>query len=102
MDSLKTTSPSVITSRVAQNQFLDIKSQHADLVTGIGNQKARVDSLMQQRDQQKAMEMQNKQTMETEIQKEKMTADTSAQKNAMDFALKQSELDIKRAALMET
>lgn len=91
--------PAVITSRVARNEFEKIKSAHADILTGMGMQQSRNEALTQQKDQQKSADMQSQQTMKVEMDKAKMVNETTANKNAMDFNIRQSELDIKRAAL---
>ncbi len=86
---------SVITSGAAQKDLLRIKAIHSDIVTGMANQQIKSDNYRQQ----KAVEMQNRTTMENEMKKEQMIANTAAQKNALDFSMKQSELDVRRAAL---
>lgn len=91
--------PSVITSRRAKDELLKIKSVHSTMLQGMEMQSMKVQQFNQQRDQQKAVAMQNEQTMKTELQKSQMVADTEAQKNAISYDLKQSELDIKRVAL---
>lgn len=88
-------SPAVITSRVASKDLEKIKAQHADILTGIANQTIKI----QQYNQQKSVEQQNQQVMRNELEKEKMAANTNDMKTALDFQTKQSELDIKRAAL---
>lgn len=88
-------SPAVITSRAAQTDMGKIKTAHAGLLEGMANQSIKVSNY----NTQKSAELANQNAMKTEMDKAKMTADTSAQKNANDFALKQADLDIKRAAL---
>lgn len=90
--------PAVITSKSAAKDIEKIKLHHKTIVQGIVNQAAKVAA----NKQQKATEFQTKQTMQNEIQKAKMTSDTQAKKDAMTFAQKQSELDIKRASMMNT
>lgn len=85
----------VITSKVAQKDFLNIKNRHADLVQSFAMQKQKFDML----NQQKAVAAQAEQTLNAEMEKEKMTANTEAQKTSLDFSLRQGELDIKRAEL---
>ncbi len=85
----------VITSRAAKKDYGDIQARHADLLMGMAAHEAKVSQFRQQ----KAAEMQNQATMKNEMDKAKLTANTETQKNAMDFHSKQSELDIKRAAL---
>lgn len=87
----------VITSKVAQKDFEKIKSTHANILEGMANQSMKVSAYTQQ----KATEMAAQNSMNMEMEKAKMVADTAAQKNAMDFSIKQSEVDIKRAALAQ-
>lgn len=87
----------VVTSKPAQKDLEKIKTAHADLVTGMMNQKMRMDAY----NQQKAVETTNQNVMQNELEKERMTAQSAAEKNAMDFQIKQSELEIKRAALAQ-
>lgn len=49
--------------------------------------------------QQKQANLAAQNSMKAEIEKEKMVANTEAQKNALTFQQKQSEIDVKRAAL---
>lgn len=92
---------SVVTSKKAQQDFLNIQARHSDILTGMINQKVKIDAFNQQRDQQKAAEMQNKQIMDNEMQKEKMTANSTDMKTALDFQTKTAEIDVKRAALSQ-
>lgn len=75
--------------------MLDIKSRHADMLTGMSVQALKVSAY----NQQKSAEMQNENSMKMEMDKEKMAADTTSKKNEMDFQIKQAEIDVKRAAL---
>ena len=93
--SQETISPIVVTSKRAQNHLFSIQQEHAKLVQGLKDQKARVDSI----NQQKQAALQSEQTMKAAMQKEQMVNQTQASKDAMDFASKQAELDVKRAAL---
>lgn len=95
-------SPAVITSKTAQKEIDTIRSNHTELVAGLATHTTRLATMQQQNQQQKATEMQSKQTMDHEIKKQQMVSDSAAQKNAMDFSIKQSEIDIKRAALAAT
>lgn len=88
-------SPAVITSKPAQKDFDRIKATHADLVQGMALQAQKVAAYRQQ----KAAELQQEQTMRADMDKSTMAANTNVQKNTLDFAAKQGELDIKRAAL---
>lgn len=97
-DPLKKISPSVITSKSASREFEHIKGQHADLLTGMANQKMRVDAYSQQ----KQAEMQAQQTMKTQMEQEKQVYETGVRKDALTFAMKQAELDVKKSALMQT
>ncbi len=92
---------SVITSKKAQQDYLNIKSRHADILTGMTNQKMRVDQYNQQKDQQKMAMDQNQATMQAEMDKEKMAQGTIQQKNTMDFQQKQQELELKKIALSQ-
>ncbi len=87
--------PSVITSRTAQKDFEKIKANHADIVSGIAMQAQKNEML----GQQKQVELAQQNSMKMEMDKAKMVSDTQSQKNAMDFATKQAEIDIKRASL---
>lgn len=87
--------PTVVTSRVARENFDNIRAQHGDILTGIANQSLKVDAFNQQR----AAEMANTQAMQGEIEKAKISSDTQANQDSMDFSMRQSELDVKRAAL---
>lgn len=98
-------SPAVITSRAAQKHHDTIVSHHSDLLQGMAVQADKVAMYNQQR----AVEKQNEQVMQNEVKKEEMVQKTAqgkdmfqAQKDAMTFAQKQAELDIKRAALSAT
>lgn len=85
----------VITSKAAQKDFMKIQTEHADLVRGMADQQVRVATY----NQQKAAELANKNAMESEMKKAEMVANTQIQKDAMAFAQKNAELDVKRAAL---
>lgn len=88
----------VITSKLASNDYNKIISAHSDIVQGITNQSQKV----AQYKQQKEAEIANKAAMENELKQSQMVADTAAKKDALQFAQKQAELDIKRAALSAT
>ncbi len=92
-------SPATITSRMAQKNHDKIVAAHSDLINGMAAQSMKVQAFNQQRDQQRAAEMQNKQTMDADIKKSQMVADTASQKNFLDFAAKQASTDVSRAAL---
>ncbi len=89
--------PSIITSKAADDHYNNIVAKHADLVMAYAGQKQRVDAY----NQQKQAAMQARNDMQAEMQKEQMAATTTAQKNSLDFAAKQGELDIKRAQLTQ-
>lgn len=91
-------SPAVINSKPAQKHLDTIKADHASILEGMANQKVRVDAY----NMQKQTEMATQNAMDSEMEKEKMVNTTTAKKNEMDFAMKQGELDIKRAALSAT
>lgn len=90
-------SPSVITSRAAQQDFDKIKSEHSTILTGLADHQMR----MEQQNQVKAQKLAEDNSMRNEMEKERMVADTTQKKDAMTFAQKQMELDIKRAALAQ-
>lgn len=87
--------PAVVTSRRAQDDMARIKGIHTDVLMGMSVQKVNVESY----NQQKQAEMQQQQVMKADMDKAKMVADTTSQKNALDFQTKQAEIDVKRAAL---
>lgn len=91
----RTFSPAVITSKRASDDYAKIKLQHADLLNGMALQSAKV----AQYNAQKAAQIANEQAMKGEMEKERIVADTAQKKDALTFQMKQSELDIKRAAL---
>lgn len=88
-------STAVLTSKPAQKDYERIKSAHADLLQGMVNQADKVAAYKQN----KQAEVAQQNSMQMAMEKEKMTADSAAKKDAMTFAQKQAELDIKRAAL---
>lgn len=88
-------SPSVITSKPARKDYQRIVSAHTDIVQGIAQQAERVT-------QQRQAALQAQQTMQAEFQKEKMTYDSSARRDAIDFQKNQADADIKRAQLSLT
>ncbi len=92
-----TISPSVITSKAAQNDLNKIKMAHGELVTGMASQTAKVIGAQQL----KMADMQAQETNRMQMDKEKAIANTAAQKDALTFAQKQQELDIKKAALTQ-
>lgn len=87
--------PAVITSRLADRDYNSIIGKHADLVTGMAQQSQKVAMF----NQQKQSELAAQNAMNAELEKERMVADTAAKKDALTFQQKQSELDLKRAAL---
>lgn len=89
---------SVVTSKKAQQDFLNIQARHADILTGMITQKTKVDAY----NQQKAVEKQNQQIMQNEMQKEQMAQGTIRDKNAMDYSLGNRELDIKKMQTTQT
>lgn len=97
----KTTKPAVVTSKKAKKDYGDIKAKHSDIVTGMANQKQRVDAEMAQRTAMTIAESQNQQSMQHDMQKTQMTNDTTNQKNTMDYSVKQQELELKRIALAQ-
>lgn len=85
----------VISSKAARNDYNKIVQSHADMVQGMAQQAQRVSQL----NRQKQNELAQRQSMEGEMKKAQLVADTTTQKNAQDFQLKQAELDIRRSAL---
>jgi len=85
----------VITSKAAEKDLNNIKATHATLLKGMALQNDKVAAYKQN----KQAELQAKQTMQAQMEKEKAIADTQAKKDAMTFAQKEAELSIKRAAL---
>lgn len=90
--------PAVITSKAADRDYGGIMAKHANLVNDVATQKIRVDAY----NQQKQAEMAAQNSMKMEIEKERMVADTAQKKDALTFQQKQSEIDVKRAALSLT
>lgn len=88
-------SPAVITSRKAERDYADIQAKHREMMNNMQLQSQKVEMF----NAQKAAELQAQNSMQAEIQKEKMVADTTAKKDALQFQQKQSEIDVKRAAL---
>lgn len=88
-------SPAVVTSRRAADDYAKIKLQHNDLLNGMAVQSQKITAF----NQQKQSELAAQNSMKAELEKEKMTADSAAKKDALTFQMKQSELDVKRAAL---
>lgn len=88
-------SPAVISSKKARQDADTIKANHSTLLQGMARHRVKIDAYTQQ----KAIELQNENAVKTEMDKERMVADSTAQKDAMDFALRQAEIDIKRSSL---
>ncbi len=89
--------PTVITSKAASKDYNRIVAAHADLLTGMANHSVKVANY----NTQKQTELANKNAMQAEMQKETMASNTQAAKDSQEFALRQGELDIKRAALSQ-
>ena len=88
-------SPSVITSKAASKDLENIRSAHADILRGLAVQSEKVNSY----NKQKAAAMVAQNEMKSELQKQNIADTSAASKNANDFAIKQGELDIKRAQI---
>ena len=88
-------SPIVITSRIANKHFNDIRSQHGDIVKGMQDQALRVSQFNADKEMKSQMEMQQKRENETNQQKLQMDAETKR----LEQENKQRELEIKQAAL---
>lgn len=82
----------VLTSKPAQKDYNNIVSKHADLVEGIANQAFKVQAYRQQ----KADALANEGAIQADLEKSKMVANTETQKNALDFQMRQAELDARR------
>jgi hypothetical protein len=85
----------VLTSRVAKDHFNGIKVEHADILKGIQEQSMRVNAY----NQEKALRDTALDQARMQEEKDQQVAASTAQKEANEAALKQQELDIKRAAL---
>lgn len=92
---MDTFSPAVVTSKAARDDFENIKVTHSDLLNGMANQAGKAAVY----NQQKSADLAQQNAMHMDMEKEKMAADSQDKKDAMTFAQKQAELDIKRAAL---
>ncbi len=88
-------SPAVISSRTARKDLDTIKFRHGVLLQDMAKHAVKLEANRQM----KAAEEQAQNTMQTEMNKDRMTATTEARKTATDFALRQGELDIKRSQL---
>lgn len=88
-------SPAVITSKVARDDFNKIQSDHSSLLKSMALQSQKVDM----HNTNKATELAAQNSMKMEMDKAKMTASTDAQREANDFAIRQAEIDVKRAGL---
>ncbi len=95
-------SPAVITSRTAQKNHDNIVAQHADIIQGMSAQAMKVQAYNANRDAQRATEMQNKQTMDMEIQKNAQVATTASQKMGLDYATKMAQINSKSAEASTT
>ncbi len=91
----KQISPIVITSKAAQDDFLNIKSHHDDLLRSYSEHSMRV----QQYNADKAAKMASDNAVKGEMDKAKMTANTETQKMALDHQTRMAEIDLKRSAL---
>lgn len=90
--------PAVITSKPARQDFQKIQSEHSILLEGMANQSVKVNAYQQQ----KAAEVQAQNTLKAQVEQENAAVSSQAKKDANDFAIKQGELDIKRASLAQT
>lgn len=80
---------------MAKDDLDKIRSQHDEIIKNMADQSVRV----AQYDMQKQSELASKNAMQAEMEKNRMAANTDTQKNTLDFAQKQAETDIKRAAI---
>lgn len=90
-----TITTSVLTSKVAQDHLGKIRAEHADMMQGIQDQALKVGAY----NQQKAAEQAQTALAQAEADKQMQLANTQAEKDRTMAALKQQEIDIKRAAL---
>lgn len=88
---MNTFSPIVITSRKAQDHYNKVKIEHADILTGMENQRLQVEKY----NQQQAVEKQNQAIMQKEQQEKEM----QTQKDMLEHQRKMEEIEIKRQAL---
>ena len=91
----KLISPAVITSRAADRHYENIKEQHADILRSMTAQSDKVADF----NMRKQSEMAAQSATNAQFQKDMAATNTQAAKDAMTFAQKQTELDIKRASL---
>lgn len=95
-------SPTVITSKAAQNHLNDIKFQHADILTGIQNQAVKVADYNAQKEAQRQIDEQQKQVQQSEAQKtafDNKKIQMDAETKNLEAQNKAKELEIKSQAL---
>lgn len=88
-------SPIIVTSKQATDHLEKIKAEHADILTGIQNQKVKVE----QYKQKKLVEQQNKQMQDKEIQ-DKQMQDQQKQSDQQD-KIKKDQIDAETKRLAE-
>lgn len=90
-----TFSPTVVTSKAASDDLENIQTRHAEIQADLIAHR----DLMAAKNLEKQAQRESQDAMKADMEKEKMMATTQANKDAQDFHLRKSELDIKRAAL---
>lgn len=84
-------SPTIISSKAAENHLEKVRSEHADLLTSMIDQANKVAAFNQVRDLEK----------KTQVRDEQVRAD-QVQKTSADQANKSKELEIKKLALLSS
>lgn len=85
----------IVTSKAAQEHFLDVKSQHANILQGIQDQQVKVQAYNQQKQIEQEQQLQAKNQSDTE----RMKIQAQSTKDQMDNELKNKDLELKRLAL---
>lgn len=85
----------VVTSRAADQNIENIRSQHADILDGLTNQSAKVQAF----NQQKQVQAQQDAQMKAQAKTDQMKIDAQSRKDSMEMEQKNRELELKRMAL---
>lgn len=93
MDTFKTP---VVTSKEADKHIETIKSQHADILTGMQNQSLKVKAYNDTKEQKTREEAIQQSTVDTE----RMKINSELEKNRIVIEQKNKELEIKKMALL--
>jgi septal ring factor EnvC (AmiA/AmiB activator) len=88
---MNTYSPIIINAKKAQEHYNKVKMEHADILTGLENQRLQVEKY----NQQQMVEKQN----QANIQREQEEKQMQTQKDMLEHQRKMEELEIKRQAL---